>query len=80
MCIAEVIRNQSELFERSFEVVGDLLGEHVGFGQIGGVFEALVLEPEDVEVHLVALRSAPRSRSTPAAVRVLLGDQVGLRV
>jgi hypothetical protein len=36
------------------------LGNHVGLGEIGAVFERFVLEPEDVEVEFVALESALR--------------------
>jgi hypothetical protein len=38
-----------------FEVVDDLPGENIGIGEIVGVFEALVSEPEDVEAGLVAV-------------------------
>ncbi len=39
-----------ELLKSGLEVVGDFLGEDVGFGEVCAVFEALVFEPEDVEV------------------------------
>jgi hypothetical protein len=37
------------LFEGGFEVIDDFLGENVGIGEIVGVFEAFVAEPENVE-------------------------------
>ena len=37
------------------QVLDDLGGDDVGGGEVGGVLERLVLEPEDVEVGLVAL-------------------------
>ena len=45
----------AELFERGFEVIDDFLGENVGIGEIVGVFEAFVSEPEDVEAGFVAV-------------------------
>ena len=44
-----------ELFESGFQVLGDLKRDHVRIGQVGGVFQALVFEPEDIEARLVAL-------------------------
>jgi hypothetical protein len=43
------------LFEGGFEVVGDFLSDDFGRGQIGGFFQGIILEPEDVEVDFVAL-------------------------
>jgi hypothetical protein len=43
------------LFQGGFEVFDDLPGENVGIGEIIGVFEAFVSEPEDVEAGLVAV-------------------------
>ena len=44
-----------ELVEDDFEVFYYLAGQHVGRREVFRVFEALVLEPEDSEIHLVAL-------------------------
>jgi hypothetical protein len=41
-------------------------------GEVGRVFEAVVAEPEDVEVHLVALRQLVVAERAPAAVRVVV--------
>ena len=46
LVIGEVDCDGGELFQGSFEVGGDLQGEDVWVGEIGGVFEALVAEPE----------------------------------
>jgi len=43
------------MFQGGFEVFDDLLGENVGIGEIVGVFEAFVAEPEDVEAGFVAV-------------------------
>jgi hypothetical protein len=37
------------LFEASFEVFDDFLGEDIGVGKIVGFFEAFISQPEDVE-------------------------------
>ena len=42
-----------ELGEGGFEVLDDLGGDDAGGGQVVGVLEALVAEPEDVEAGLV---------------------------
>jgi hypothetical protein len=35
---AKIIRNQSELLKRSFEVIDDFLCDDIGIGEIGAVF------------------------------------------
>ncbi|MBI4487711.1 MAG: hypothetical protein HY694_01380 [Deltaproteobacteria bacterium] len=52
---AKVSSNFTELFEGSFEVLDDFLGQNVGTGKIVGFFQAFVLEPEDVEAGVVAV-------------------------
>ena len=47
----------AKLFEGGFEIFNDFLGQNVGIGEVVGLFEALVSEPEDVEAGLVAVRS-----------------------
>src|SRR5690348_945435 len=42
--------NGLKLLQRGFQVIGDFVGQHIGFGEVGAVFQALVLQPEDVEV------------------------------
>jgi hypothetical protein len=37
------------------EVFNDLLSDDIGIGKISAAFEALVFQPEDVEVEFVAL-------------------------
>ena len=44
----------TELFEGGFEVLDHFLGEDIGIGEIVGLFQALVPEPENVEAVLVA--------------------------
>ena len=36
-------------------VHGDLIGDHVGVGQVGGILQALVLGPEEVQAQLVTV-------------------------
>ena len=61
-----------ELLERGAQVFGDLGSNQIGVGQVGGVFERLVLEPEDVEADLVALEQLVITVGAPAAVRALV--------
>jgi len=62
----------AELFEGSFKIFDDFLGEHVGIGRVIGLFEAFVSEPEDVEARLsrlVALRNCKPANAI-IAVRI----------
>jgi hypothetical protein len=43
------------LFEGSFEVFDDFLGEDVGIEEVVGFFQAFVPEPEDIEAGFVAV-------------------------
>ena len=52
----QIFRDRRELFQRRFEVGGDVGGYDFGCGKVGGFFECVVLQPENVEVHLVTLR------------------------
>jgi hypothetical protein len=45
-------RRFSAINEGGFEVVDDFLGEHVGIGKILGLFEAFILELENVALSL----------------------------
>jgi hypothetical protein len=44
-----------ELLERGLQIDGDLLSDNFGIRQILGIFERVVLEPENVELRFVAL-------------------------
>jgi hypothetical protein len=44
------------LFERGFEIFDDFLGEHVGIGEVVGLFEALVSKP-DIEAGFIAVEN-----------------------
>jgi hypothetical protein len=66
-------RNPRELLRCRLQVVGDLLGQDVRFGEVVTVFEAFVAEPEDVEVQLVAFSQIGVAEAAPAAFRVLVG-------
>jgi hypothetical protein len=51
----QLLCNPLKLFQGGLQIVGDLLGQHVRSRQIIGIFQALVFEPEYVEVHFVTL-------------------------
>ena len=73
-----------ELFQSGFQILRDLRGYDLRRLQVIRPFEAFVLEPEDVEVGLVAVhqffvREAPEPlRLAPLAsvLRVVAGDKV----
>jgi len=44
------------IIQRRLHVIGDLLCEHVWFRQVVGFLQALVLEPENVQIHVVPLQ------------------------
>ena len=48
--------DRREWIESRLQIVGDLLSKDVGFRQVIGIFETLVLESEDVDVHLVTFK------------------------
>jgi hypothetical protein len=48
--------DQSDLLKCRATVLHDLGGDHAGIFEVGRVFEAVVLEREDVETEYVALR------------------------
>ena len=50
-----ILRDGCEVLQRCLQVLGDVLSDDMGRGQIRGFLKAFVLQPEDVEVHLVAL-------------------------
>ena len=44
-----------ELEDGGFQVFGDFGGDQVRIGQVGRVLQALVFQPEDIQVDFVAL-------------------------
>jgi len=66
------------LFEGGFEVVGDLLGDDAGGGEVGGFFEGVVFEPEDVEVDLVALGQLGVGEGLEAVGLLAVGAVLGV--
>ena len=69
---AYIIRNEPKLFQGSFEVVDNFLGNDTGIGKIGGVFEAVVCEPDDVETGFVAGHDFIVVIGTPATIQFLV--------
>lgn len=53
--LAQIFGNQRKLIQRRLQILYNLCGDHIRGGKIGGVLEAVVLEPEDVEAGFVAL-------------------------
>ena len=67
---AAISRNCSRAASRSSTIS---CGDDVGVGQVGGVFQALVSEPEDVEADLVAADQLVVGVGSPAAVGIFVG-------
>ena len=59
------------MFESRFEVFDDFLGENIGIGEIVGLFQAFVSEPEDVEAGFVTVVEFFVIICAPAAVGIL---------
>jgi hypothetical protein len=43
------------LFEGRLEIFDDFLGENIGLGEVVGLLEAFVTEPEDIQVGFVSV-------------------------
>jgi hypothetical protein len=52
---SHITENCLELIESRLQIVSDLLGNNVRIRETGGIFKAVVLEPENVEVDFVPL-------------------------
>ena len=82
--LLQVLRDGGELLQRRFQVVRDLLGNQLRRRQIGGLFEGVILQPEDVEVYLVALGQLVVGKGSEAfallavgaVLRAVAGDEV----
>jgi len=72
MIINDTPRNRLKLFQHRPQVLRDGPRQFVGFGQVLGIFKALVLEPEDIQIGLVALDQLLVVVSPPATFRVRL--------
>ena len=53
--LLQITGNQCKLIQRGLKVFHDLGRDHVRIGQVRGVFQAVVLQPEDVQAGFVAL-------------------------
>ena len=74
----QLILHRPKLLQRDFEAFNDLGGEFGGWGEVLGVFEAVVLEPEDVEVGFVAGHDFVVAEFLEAFGFFALGDGSGL--
>jgi hypothetical protein len=54
LTLPQVLCYQGELIESGLQVLHDLGGDHVGGREVGGVLQAVVFEPENVQAGLVA--------------------------
>jgi hypothetical protein len=64
---------KSFAIRRNCSKADDFLGDDVGIGKIGGVFEGIIFESEDVEVGFVAGDEFVVVVGAPAAIGLLLG-------
>jgi hypothetical protein len=55
---SHITENCLELIKSRLQIVSDLLGDNVRIRETGGIFKAVVLEPEDVEVNFVPLEKS----------------------
>ena len=53
--VSKVRGDLAELFQGSFEIVDNFLGENVGIGEVGGFFAAFFYETKDGEPRLVTV-------------------------
>jgi len=80
----EIFGDGCELFQGCFQIGGDIGSDDLGGGEIGGVFEGFVLEPENIEVRLVPLGQlligegleALALLAVVAVLRIVGGDEV----
>ena len=59
------------MFESGFQIFDDFLGENIRIGEVVGLFEALVSEPEDIEASFVAVDEFIIVVCAPAPVGIL---------
>jgi hypothetical protein len=60
------------LFQGGFEVFDDFLGDNVRLGEIVGLFQAFVSEPENIQAGFVAVDELFIGVSAPALAGILL--------
>jgi hypothetical protein len=76
----ELGADRLELLQGGAQVFDDLGGDRVRVREGGGILQAFVAEPEDVQADLVALEQLVVGERAPAAVRVGIGPGRGARV
>ena len=62
-------RDRTELLHRSLQIVRNLLGQNIRLREVVGVFEAFVLEPEDIEIGLISFFQIVVVVGTPTTLR-----------
>ena len=70
-------RSGRKLLEGSAQVLDDLFGDEVGRGESGGVFHALVAQPEDVQARLIPLDQVVGAEAAEALGLLALAAVVG---
>jgi len=63
----QVAGNQPELLQRGFQIVHDLLRNHIRRRQVVAVCQCIVLEPENIQTGLVARDQLGAVVDAPAA-------------
>jgi hypothetical protein len=71
VCWFQIFSNLAELLQRGLQVLDDFHGQHVRAGQVGCVLQALVTQPEDVQVDLVARHQVLVAESSPTTIGLL---------
>ena len=73
-------RNCPEAVQPRLEVLDDLFGQFIRFGQVIQIGEALVFQPENIQAGFVARNDLIIAELAPAAFGVLCSCQVSLRL
>ena len=55
LSLPQLFADAFELLKGRLKVLCDVSGEDIGVWEVGGLFEAIVLQPEDVQARLVPL-------------------------
>ena len=84
MLLSQFCGDQGELIQCGLQILGDFGGDHVWIGQIGGIFQAIVFQPEDIQTDFVAFDQvfvvedveSFRFFAVVAVLRVVASDEV----
>jgi hypothetical protein len=71
---AQARRDFGELLQRSFEIIRDLIGDHVRWRHRVCVCQVLVLDPEEIEAEFVAFKQVLVFVAAPPAFGIVLAS------